>query len=99
MHKLLLAVVLAVLSSVANATEWVVTQNTEVKVFSFDLNAESKFCTVRKGGVLYSTQHAEQVLSYARKGKPEPGDCGPKERYLVVFPEDLRHFTVPKSGT
>lgn len=96
MRTLLLTVVLTVLSSVASAAEWTVMQDTQVQVFSFELNAEPKFCTVRKGGVLYSTQHAEQVLSYTRKGKPEPGDCGPKERYLVVFPEDLRHFTVPR---
>lgn len=97
MQKLLLAVVLTVLSTIANAAEWTVTQDTEVKVFSFDLNAEPKFCTVRKGGVLYSTSNAVQVLSYAPKSKPGPNDCSPKERHLVVFPEDLRHFTVPKS--
>lgn len=96
MQKSVVIVLMMTLSSIASAAEWVVTKDTEVKVFSFDLNAEPKFCVVRKGGVLYSTSNATQILRYAPKGRPGPGECSPREPNLVVFPEDLRYFTVPR---
>lgn len=83
--------------SSASAGEWVVQQDRAVRVFIFEPGADPRFCTVKKDGILYSTpQGAPQVLSYAGKGMPVKGECGPLDRYVVVFPEDLLYFTVPK---